>query len=59
MSPYESVNLTQLMEEAGGRFLIFRSPDTAEDSPDYEPSADCPTLQAAEKVLAGRGTQPR
>lgn len=58
MSPYESIDLTEFVKESAGRFLVLRSPDTAEDSPDYELIADCPTLQAATEVLAGRRAQP-
>jgi len=57
MTPYDSVDLTEFVEESEGQFLVFRSPDTAEDSPDYELIAECPTLEAAEEVLAGRPYQ--
>jgi len=51
MSPYDSVDLTEFVEESGGRFLVFRSPATAQSAPDYELIAECPTLPAAEAVL--------
>lgn len=58
MTPYESVDLTDIVEESEGRFLVLRSPESAEDSPDYELVADCPTLQAAQEVLAGKTDLP-
>jgi hypothetical protein len=36
MSPYESDNLTEIVEERDGKFVAFRSPESAEDEADYE-----------------------
>jgi DNA-directed RNA polymerase subunit RPC12/RpoP len=36
MSPYESDDLTEIVEERDGRFIALRSSETAEDEADYE-----------------------
>jgi hypothetical protein len=36
MSPYESDDLTEIVEERGGKFIALRSSDHAEDTPDYK-----------------------
>jgi hypothetical protein len=36
MSPYESDDLTEVIEERDGKFIALRSPDAAEDAADYE-----------------------
>jgi hypothetical protein len=36
MSPYESDDLTEIVEERDTKFVVLRSPDRAEDTPDYE-----------------------
>jgi DNA-directed RNA polymerase subunit RPC12/RpoP len=53
MSPYKSIDLTDIVEEYEGKFLVYRSPDSAEDSAEYELIAECDTRQAAEEVLQG------
>jgi hypothetical protein len=36
MTPYVSDDLTEIIEEQDGECVVLRSPDSAEDSPDYE-----------------------
>jgi hypothetical protein len=36
MTPYESDDLTEIIEERDRECVTLRSPDSAEDSPDYE-----------------------
>ena len=52
MSPVESEDLTELIVEDGGQFVALRSPDDAEDDPDYEELGRFSTRQAAGKFLA-------
>jgi hypothetical protein len=35
MTPFESEELTTLIEEEGGLFVVLWSPETAEHEPDY------------------------
>lgn len=51
MSPYESDDLTEIICECRGRFVVLRSPDTAEHYPDYEEVACFPTRKEAEAFL--------
>jgi|ERR1700722_7357810 hypothetical protein len=49
--PVDSIDLTEVIEEYEGKFLVFMSPDSAEDSADYELIAECDTRDAAEKII--------
>ncbi len=51
MVPVDSVDLTHVIEEWNGKFLIYTSPDSAEDSPDYELIAESATREAAEEFI--------
>jgi len=51
LEPYESVDLTEIIEECEGTFLVYRSPDTAEGDPDYELIAECENRALAEQFL--------
>jgi hypothetical protein len=51
MEPIDSIDLTETIEEFNGKFLVYRSPDSAEDSADYELIGECGTREAAEKFL--------
>jgi len=51
MEPVYSIDLTEVIEEYQGKFLVFISPDCAEDSADYELVAECDTRDAAEKII--------
>ena len=35
MTPYNSEDLTDLIEQDGDQFVVLRSPETAEHDPDY------------------------
>jgi hypothetical protein len=52
MSPFDSNDLTEIIEQAGADFIVLRSPDTAEHDPDYEELARFPTRDKAEEFLA-------
>ena len=51
MSPGESDDLTEIIEEREGRFVVLRSPETAEHEPDYFEVATFPTHEQAEAYL--------
>jgi hypothetical protein len=36
MSPYESDDLTEVVEQRDGKFVALRSPESAEHVPDYQ-----------------------
>jgi hypothetical protein len=57
MSPYDSDDLTQIIEEREGQFLVYRSAASAEPYPNYERVAKFPTLKQAETYLRLRPTQ--
>ena len=40
-SPDESDDLTTLVEAEAGKFVLYYSPETAEDKPDYREQAGC------------------
>jgi hypothetical protein len=51
MSPYESDDLTEIIEEDGGTFIVLRSRDTAEHAPDYCELAKFATREQAQSYL--------
>ena len=51
MSPYESDDLTEIIEARGAEFVVLRSPDTAEHLPDYSEIAKFSTNEQAEAYL--------
>jgi hypothetical protein len=51
MSPFDSENLTELVEQDGNEFVAIRSPDTAEHDPDYRELGRFPALETAEAFL--------
>ncbi|WP_426411568.1 hypothetical protein [Bradyrhizobium ganzhouense] len=51
MTPFNSEDLTELIAEEGGKFLVLRSPEGAEDDPDYEELGRFPTRDAAKEFL--------
>jgi hypothetical protein len=53
MSPYDSDDLTEIIEKREDTFAVLRSPETAEKKPDYEEIARFPTLKEAEAYLEG------
>jgi hypothetical protein len=52
MSPFDSENLTELVEQDGQEFVAIRSPNTAEHDPDYRELGRFPTHEEAEDFLA-------
>jgi hypothetical protein len=52
MTPFKSIDLTELVEQEGDEFVVMRSPDTAEDDPEYEEVGRFPTQAKAEEFLA-------
>ena len=51
MSPFDSANLTEFILEEGDHFVVMRSPETAEDDPDYEEVGRFATRDKAEEFL--------
>jgi hypothetical protein len=51
MTPYASVDLTEIIEEVDGKYLVYRSPDSAEESADYELIAECDARESADRLL--------
>jgi hypothetical protein len=52
MSPYDSDDLTDVILEEGDKFVVLRSPETAEHSADYRELGRFGTLAEAEAFLA-------
>lgn len=52
MTPFDSHDLTELIEQEGGDFLALRSPESAEHDPDYRELGRFPTRAKAEEFLA-------
>jgi hypothetical protein len=54
MSPFNSEDLTEVVERVGSAFVALRSSDTAEHSPDYRELGRFVTRQKANEFLASR-----
>jgi hypothetical protein len=52
MTPYESEDLTELIEQDGEEFVAMRSPESAEHDPDYREVGRFPSRETAEEFLA-------
>jgi predicted nucleic acid-binding Zn-ribbon protein len=52
MSPYESDNLTTVIERDDGAFIVLWSPETAEHKPDYRELGRFVTRAEAEAFVA-------
>ena len=52
MSPYESDDLTTVIEPCGNEFVVLWSPGTAEHEADYRELGRFPTRAQAEELLA-------
>jgi hypothetical protein len=52
MSPYESDDLTEVIEPDGGAFAVLWSPETAAHQPDYRELGRFPSRAQAEAFLA-------
>ena len=55
MTPYRAEDLTELIEQDGGEFVVLRSPDTAEHDPDYRELGRFSSRAKAEEFLAEYG----
>ena len=51
MTPFNSEDLTELIVEENGNFVVLRSPDQAEDEPAYKELGRFSTRTAARKFL--------
>jgi len=51
MSPCESDDLTEIVEQRAHLFVVLRSSETAEQTPDYERVASFSTLKLAEAYM--------
>lgn len=51
MSPVKSKDLTELILPAGKELVVMRSPESAEDDPDYEEIGRFPTRAKAREFL--------
>jgi predicted nucleic acid-binding Zn-ribbon protein len=51
MSPYDSNDLTEIVEQGEGAFVVLRSADNAEHDPDYRELGRFSTLKQAEDFL--------
>jgi hypothetical protein len=54
MAPYHIVDLTEIVQEHRGKFLVCISRDSAEHSPDYDMIAEFATPEEAEDFLKYR-----
>jgi hypothetical protein len=55
MTPYESEELTTIIEEEGKDFVVLWSPETAEHGPDYRELGRFPSREKAEEFLSADG----
>jgi hypothetical protein len=55
MTPYESEELTTLIEEEGGQFVVLWSPETAEHEPDYRELGRFTSRELALEFLSADG----
>lgn len=51
MAPFNSEDLTELIVEEKGKFVVLRSSEGAEDDPDYEELGCFPTRDGAKEFL--------
>ena len=52
MAPFKSDDLTEVIENQDGVFVVLWSPETAEDRPDYRELGQFPTHKEAVAFLA-------
>jgi hypothetical protein len=55
MSPYDSDDLTKIIVPEGDKFLLLRSSDNAENTPEYQELGRFLTAEAALAHLASNG----
>jgi hypothetical protein len=51
MSPYDSDDLSTVIEESNGEFVVLWSPEVAEHAPDYRELGRFPTRAKAQAFL--------
>ncbi|WP_245502055.1 hypothetical protein [Bradyrhizobium guangzhouense] len=56
MTPFNSEDLTELIVEEGGRFVVLRSSEEAEDDPSYEELGCFTTRDTAKEFLRSHQT---
>jgi hypothetical protein len=59
MSPFDSEDLTEIVEQDGKEFVAIRSPDTADHDPDYRELGRFPTYEKAQEFLVSVDTRWR
>ena len=52
MSPFKSEDMTEMVVPDGDEFVVVRSPDSAEDDPEYQEVRRFPTRTKAEEFLS-------
>ena len=52
MTPYDSEDLTTLIEEQAGQFIVLQSPDDAEHDPAYRELARFPSRERALEYIS-------
>jgi hypothetical protein len=52
MTPFNSEDLTELVVEEGGKFVVLRSSEEAEDDPDYEELSDAGCGERISAILS-------
>jgi hypothetical protein len=55
MTPYDSEELTTLIEQEGNEFVVLWSPETAEHDPDYRELGRFPAHEKALDFLSADG----
>jgi hypothetical protein len=58
MSPDKSDDLTEIIERDGRKYVVLRSPATAEHDPSYLELGRFPTQRQAEAFLAAYSPEP-
>lgn len=56
MEPFDSTDLTEVIEKRSGQFVVLKSPDTAEDKPSYRIVMEFPT-EAEAKAFLGTASE--
>ena len=51
MEPHDSLDLTTVVKRRGDQFAVLRSPDSAEDKPNYLVVVELPSRSAVEAFL--------
>jgi hypothetical protein len=59
VTPLDSDDLTEVVEDRAHTFVVLRSPESAEHTPDYEEVAKLPTRELAVSYLRDRAESDR